>query len=101
MGIGQGLLLKRISYWICRGFYGNPHAQRTLSIQANSEDILQATIDTTFDHSLNQTFDNDADAGGNGFQKEKRTFLRPGGTLDETLETTLGKISQCQYLLSQ
>ena len=35
MGIGQGLLLKRISYWICRGFYGNPHAQRTLSIQEN------------------------------------------------------------------
>ena len=99
MRIGQGLLLKRISYWICRGFYGNPHKQRTLSIQANSEDILKATLDTTLDHSQNLTLDNDFNGGDTGLPMERKRQLRPGGTLDETLETTLGKICQRNFPL--
>lgn len=97
--VGQGLLLKRLSYWICRGFYGNPSKQRTLSIQANAEDILEATVtlenstlnEATTDRSLERTFDGDSDFGGTGsLNYSRKRQRRPGNTLDETLETTLG-----------
>lgn len=97
--IGQGLVLQRLSFRICVSFYGNPFAQKTLSTQANFEDILNATaaLNTTAasDTENNATFESSGEGGpAAGLPEEKRQMLET--PFDKTLETTLG---ECTVLL--